>query len=165
MEKARPGSPLVLLFITSLYLISGSAVAETGDPSRQAAIAARGAQVMPFNLDETRHVFEATTTGGIQRVIANDAKNHTQIKLIQEHLQKEAARFQAGNFDDSAIIHGEDMPGLSQLRQLHKEISVRYQPSPEGATILYQSKNPLAISAIHQWFSAQITDHGKHAQH
>lgn len=165
MEKARLGSPLVLVFVTSLYLIPGSAVAETSETSRQAAIASRGAQIMPFNLDETQHVFEATITGGIQRVVAKDTKNHTQIKLIQEHLQKEAARFQAGNFDDPAAIHGEEMPGLTELRQLHKEISVRYQPSPEGASIHYQSKNPLAISAIHQWFSAQLTDHGKHAQH
>lgn len=33
----------------------------------------------------------------------------------------------------------------------------------EGAKITYMSEDPVLVAAIHEWFNAQVTDHGEHA--
>ena len=43
------------------------------DLARQADVAGRGADVMPFDLKATTHVFTKTAHGGVQRVVAKSA--------------------------------------------------------------------------------------------
>src|SRR6476661_8385628 len=43
------------------------------DSARQAEVARRGADVMPFDLKATTHVFTKTADGGVQRVVAQSA--------------------------------------------------------------------------------------------
>lgn len=45
---------------------------DTALSERQAEIARRGAEVMPFELDATRHRLEPTGTGLVQTVVAHD---------------------------------------------------------------------------------------------
>lgn len=122
-----------------------------------------GAGIMPFDLNRTTHVFRMTETGGVQRVVAKDADDAAQIALIQQHLQHEAMQFQAGDFADPATLHGADMPGLSQLQAGAARISVSYDPLPGGAQLMYTTSDPQPITALHQWFGAQLSDHGQDA--
>ena len=55
------------------------------------------------------------------------------------------------------------MPGLAQLRAGAGKIDVRYSALPDGAQIRYTAKDPKLVTALHQWFSAQLSDHGHHA--
>jgi len=149
---------LSLLFINSAFSI------EKASEERLDEIARRGAHVMPFDLDLTTHVFTKTRQGGIQQVIVKDPENTTQIKLIREHLKKIADDFQQGVFSDPSKIHGNAMPGLQSLKQANPEqLKIEYQEIPQGAQITYTAKNPDLITAIHQWFNAQLTDHARHA--
>jgi hypothetical protein len=84
--------------------------------SRQENVAARGGQVMPFDLEQTTHVFQKLDDGGLQKVVAKDPANKKQIALIQSHLKEESEKFRKGDFSDPAKIHGEDMPGLADLK-------------------------------------------------
>lgn len=129
---------------------------------RQEEVAERGAEVMPFDLERTTHVFEETADGGLQQVLSDDG-DMAQIALIQAHLQEEALRFQQGDFDDPAQIHGDEMPGLELLRAQYEQIEVIYTSLPNGALIDYQAETPELIAAIHAWFEAQLSDHGAHA--
>ena len=131
--------------------------------SRQADVAARGRQVMPFDLEETTHVFQKMDDGGLQRVTANDPSNTTQIELIQAHLQEEAKKFQNGDFSSPAQIHGHEMPGLADLRTGASQIDVHYTPLSDGGQIRYTTSEPTLLSALHHWFEAQLSDHGAHA--
>ena len=131
--------------------------------SRQAEVVARGAQVMPFDLEQTMHVFQSLEDGGLQTVTAKDPANHEQIALIQAHLKQEAEKFQRGDFSDPAKIHGEEMPGLARLKAGAGQIDVQYLPLPDGAQIRYTAKEPTLVMAIHHWFVAQRADHGRHA--
>jgi hypothetical protein len=133
--------------------------------TRQAEVAKRGAKVMPFDLEQTTHVFQKLDDGGLQKVIVKDPSNKKQIALIQSHLKEESEKFRKGNFSDPAKIHGEDMPGLAALKSGAKKIDVRYTALPDGAQIRYTAKDPKLVTALHQWFSAQLSDHGKHATH
>jgi hypothetical protein len=131
--------------------------------SRQAEVAARGAQVMPFDLEQTTHVFQPLDDGGLQTVTAKDPSNRQQIALIQAHLKEEADKFGRGDFSDPATIHGEDMSGLAALRAGAGHIEVQYTTLPNGAQIRYTTTEPRLIMAIHHWFMAQLADHGRHA--
>jgi len=136
----------------------------SGDDDRQAEVATRGARVMPFDLERTTHRFEARADGGVQTVIADVAGDSEQIDLIRRHLEAEAARFRAGDFDDPAQIHGEEMPGLAELKAGAKRIDIRYEDVRAGARISYRTDDAVLVEALHDWFEAQLTDHGPHAE-
>jgi hypothetical protein len=130
--------------------------------ARQEEVAERGSEVMPFDLERTTHLFEKTAYGGLQQVLSDDG-DREQIVLIQAHLQEEGLRFQEGDFDDPAQIHGDEMPGLAVLRAEYRQVEVVYTPLPDGAQIVYTAETPEVIAAIYAWFEAQLADHGDHA--
>ncbi len=130
---------------------------------RQADVAQKGAEVMPFDLNATTHIFEKTDDGGIQQVIADDPAETEQIALIRTHLAEEAARFQQGDFHDPAMIHGDDMAGLHELMMGATQMEITYSDLPDGAQIVYATADAELINALHNWFDAQVADHGAHA--
>ncbi len=131
--------------------------------TRQAQVATRGLQVMPFDLEQTIHIFQRLEDGGRQTVMVKDPANTPQITLIQSHLQLEADKFRQGDFSDPARIHGDDMPGLAELKAGFAQIDIRYTALPNGGEIRYTTQNPSLIMALHHWFMAQVSDHGRHA--
>ena len=138
--------------------------ADSNTRARQQEVAARGVIVMPFDLERTTHIFQPRSDGGVQTVIADDPTERDQIRLIREHLQAEAAAFARGDFGDPAEIHGDEMPGLQELKANYDAIAVKFEPIAEGARITYQSDDPAVTEALHDWFEAQVSDHGPHAE-
>lgn len=135
-----------------------------GRTDRQKAVAERGRTVMPFDLEQTTHHFTPTETGGVQDVVADQADDAKQADLIRTHLQQEAKAFSQGDFGDPAQIHGDSMPGLAELQDGYKHIEVRYREQPDGATLTYTTEEPALVDALHDWFEAQLGDHGDHAE-
>lgn len=131
---------------------------------RQEEVAEKGVEVMPFDLEETTHVFEKTQTGGVQKVVADDQNDAEQVRLIREHLEEEAAAFRRGDLSDPSKIHGEEMPGLEKLEAGAEEMDIRYSELPDGAKIEYETGDPALVAALHDWFDAQSSDHGDHAE-
>ena len=117
---------------------------------------------MPFDLERTTHIFQKTETGGVQQVLSDDGDSE-QIAAIQEHLEEEAGKFSQGNFHDPAIIHGHDMPGLHTLAMGHERLEITYSSLGNGGQIVYASSDSSLISALYDWFDAQVADHGPHA--
>lgn len=137
---------------------------EKASEQRLDEVAQRGSHVMPFNLEQTTHVFSKTEKGGLQQVITKDISIIKQIKLIREHLSKISQEFIRGDFSDPAKIHGEGMPGLSELRAAQPgQIKIVYKELPNGAEINYSTDDANLIEAIHKWFDAQLSDHARHA--
>lgn len=132
--------------------------------ARQEEVAEKGAEVMPFDLEETTHVFEKTRTGGVQKVVADDPNDAEQVGLIREHLEEEAAAFRRGDLSEPSEIHGEEMPGLQELEAGSEEIDIRYSDLPDGAKVEYEISDPDLAAALHDWFDAQVSDHGDHAE-
>jgi hypothetical protein len=147
--------------LTAVLLIGSP---QDSDDDRQSTVAERGQSVMPFDLEQTTHRFTPTKTGGVQDVIADQPDDAKQIGLIRTHLQKEATAFSHGDFRDPAQIHGDSMPGLTGLQEDYERIEVRYQERPEGATLTYTTDEPALVNALHDWFKAQLSDHGDHAE-
>jgi hypothetical protein len=137
----------------------GDALAE-----RQAEVADRGADVMPFDLDATTHTFTDTDDGGIQTVTADDPADVDQIQLVRDHLREERDKFARGHFEDPAAIHGHDMDGVAELAAGYRDITVTYTDLPDGGRLTYTTDRPALVDAVHAWFARQVTDHGAHAE-
>lgn len=147
-----------------LVIISGTALYRQYSLSnRQSMVREMGSHVMPFSLGETTHIFKQLPDGGVEQVLVKDPSNKDQIALIQMHLEYETNNFRQGNFKDPITIHGENMPGVADLSNRAADVVFTYNALPNGAEIIYTSKDPDAISAIHTWFDAQATDHGRDA--
>lgn len=147
-------------------LLSLTACAQEADTaSRQEQVARRGAEVMPFDLDQTTHVFQPRPDGGVQTVVADEPVQQRQVLLIRRHLQKEARAFSRGDFGDPAQIHGGDMPGLRELKTGYDEVTIRFTKTPTGARLRYRTDDPRVVDALHSWFEAQLMDHGGDATH
>jgi len=159
MNKSRTTVALMLL-----QLAMPTFAVEPASEQRLDEIVQSGSYVMPFDLEQTTHVFSKTDTGGVQQVIVKDPANAEQIKLVRGHLAKIANQFRQGDFSNPAKIHGDNMPGLEVLRHAKPhEIDVVYKELANGAVIHYTSAVPELIKAIHQWFDAQLSDHARHA--
>jgi hypothetical protein len=155
----------VLSFPLAMLLANVAApAAEPAAANRLDEVEQRGREVMPFSLEQTVHVFTKTEQGGTQQVLAKDDAEAGQIRLIREHLRRISARFARGEFTDPATIHGDDMPGLAELRQSRPgQLDIVYRELPQGAQIDYTAREPELIAAIHRWFDAQLSDHARHA--
>ena len=137
---------------------------EKASDDRLDEVVQRGSTVMPFNLDQTTHIFSKTEQGGLQQVIVKDSSNAEQIKLIRAHLSKISTEFIQGDFSNPIKIHGENMPGLAALRTAKPgQINIVYKELPNGAEIDYSSDDPTLLEALHKWFDAQLSDHARHA--
>lgn len=138
--------------------------AHAADRPRQAQVAKRGADVMPFELKATTHIFSKTDKGGTQRVVAKDVRDPVQMRLVRAHLHDIQQQFQKGDFSGPTYVHGADMPGLSELR-LSKPgaIVVDYREVPGGAELNYRTNDAKLVTALHRWFDAQLSDHGADA--
>ena len=119
---------------------------------------------MPFSLAATTHVFTKTADGGTQRVVAKQASDATQVKLVREHLHEIQAQFLKGGFSGPEHIHGQQMPGLAELKAAKPgQVSIDYKSVTGGAELKYRTSNSDLVKALHTWFDAQLSDHGSDA--
>ena len=100
----------------------------------------------------------------MQGVLADDPTDAGQVALVRAHLFEEAEAFRRGDLSDPAAIHGEEMPGLAELEAGVGKMEVRYSELPAGARMEYRTDDPALVSALHEWFDAQLSDHGGHAE-
>jgi hypothetical protein len=162
---AGAGAALLAAGVGAGLALAGRGDDPAGPTGRQAEVAERGAEVMPFDLDRTTHVFTARPGGGVQVVTADDPDDAEQVRLVRAHLGEEAGAFAGGDFGDPASIHGADMPGLAALQAGADRIAVSYQDVPAGGQLTYTTSDPALVEALHAWFDAQVSDHGSHAEH
>lgn len=150
-------------FIVAGWMVAAiltSASAET----QQDHVHARSHEVMPFDVAKTWHVFRMTESGGTQRVVIRDAAFADQVTPIRQHLKEEAERFRSGDFADPSHLHGADMPGLADMRASAGKIRVTYGDLPDGAEIVFTAGDVAAVTAVHRWFGAQLSEHGADAK-
>lgn len=160
------------LVLAGLLLFSTTALAieKTGSEQSDKQIQ-HSQQAMPFAADQTLQTFSKTVHGGIQHITAKSADNTRQIKLIQDYLLNLTNTFKKGDFSETERMHGADMPGLARLKSAKTDdIKYEYKGLENGAQIHYSTEYPELVQALHEWFDAQIKDHGndvipEHVQH
>jgi len=162
-----PRGRLAVATVVGLSVGLVVACGDTGDDEladRQTAVAERGSEVMPFDLDATTHRFDPSDTGLVETVVADDPSDADQVESIREHLALEADRFSRGDYGDPAAIHGHDMPGLAELEAGAASVTVTFDELTDGARLAFTTDDPELVDALHRWGEAQTTDHGAHAE-
>lgn len=153
-----------ILHAALLALAALPLAAACADGPRQAEVSRLGADVMPFSLAATTHVFTKTAEGGVQRVVARHSGDTRQVRLVRQHLREIRAQFLAGDFSGPTHIHGSEMPGLAELRAAKPgQIAIGYRDVTAGAELTYRTTDGRLVAALHQWFDAQLSDHGADA--
>ncbi len=122
----------------------------------------KSAMVMPYNLEETKHVFHELPSGGMFHLYTS-ATNTKQIALIQMRLKVEYDRFRKGNFSDQINLYGADIPGSKGMSENFSQIQFVYTDLPIGAQIQFIASDPKVIQAIHGWIRLQLMQHGTDA--
>jgi hypothetical protein len=134
------------------------------DARRQAEVAGRGKDVMPFNLAATKHIFTKTAEGGAQLVVAKKSADVEQVNLARAHLREIREQFLKGDFSGPSHIHGHDMPGLADLKASKPgQIAIAYKDVKGGGQLTYKTQDASLVATLHKWFDAQLSDHGKDA--
>lgn len=156
--------PACILGVAMVILPMNVQGLENAREKRLDEVAERGALIMPFDLEQTKHVFTKNARGGVQRVVVKDSSMTDQVARIRAHLLEISESFSRGDFSSPEKIHGESMPGLDELKKAEPgRISFVFSDLSEGAQIEYSTDSPKLIHAIHRWFDAQLSDHARHA--
>jgi hypothetical protein len=50
------------------------------------------------------------------------------------------------------------------LRKSADSLAVEYRARDDGAELTFTSADPVVVAALHDWFAAQTSDHGSHAE-
>jgi hypothetical protein len=161
MQTQRIAAMRLRTLLFAVLVVGGTyAAAET----KQEHVHDTSHSVMPFDMSKTTHIFKMTERGGAQRVISKDSADSNQIAMIRSHLAHEYDEFSKGIYADPAKLHGSNMPGLAEVQANAARIKVTYQALPDGAELIFDTSDLPALTAIHRWFGAQLSEHGADAK-
>jgi hypothetical protein len=123
------------------------------------AFAQHADHVMGFSQEKTTHHFRLYKDGGAIEVTANDAKDTGSREQIQMHLGHIAVMFAKGDFEAPMLVHAQTPPGVPVLQRLKDDVRYVFTRTEHGGTIRITTRNPEALTALHEFLRFQITDH------
>jgi hypothetical protein len=124
-----------------------------------AALQQRGETAMGVNQYTSQHVFEPLPDGG-RIVLQRKESDSVGQATIRAHMREISTAFRNGDFALPGFVHATgDVPGTAVMRRLKAEISYTPRDLPGGAEVVIASRNPEAVSAIHDFLAFQRMDH------
>jgi hypothetical protein len=147
------------LALIALAACSKSDSARVRADSSFAQVQQRGETAMGVNQYTSQHVFEPLADGGrivLQRK-ETDSKGEA---TIRTHMRTIATAFAKGDFALPGFVHAmSDVPGTARMKELRSEITYTERDLPRGGEVVISTKNPDAVSAIHEFLAFQRMDH------
>ena len=140
------------------------ACAKNGAPpaksdSSFASLQQRGETAMGVNQYTSQHVFEPLPDGG-RIVLQRKEADSTGTETIRAHMRTIATAFANGDFAVPGFVHATtDVPGTAEMRKLRADITYSPRDLPNGGEVLISTKNPRAVTAIHEFLAFQRMDH------
>lgn len=154
-------TPRYLILTLALLPIAacGRQEAETKSDSSFAALQQRGETAMGVNQYTSQHVFEPLPDGG-RIVLQREASDSVGVAAIRAHMDTISKSFGNGDFAVPGFVHATgDVPGTAAMKRLKAEITYTPQDLPGGAQVVISTRNPQAVSAIHEFLAFQRMDH------
>ena len=142
-----------------LVFIAIGAVAAKQNHDQHAQMNQRGAQVMGFDQEKTRHHFYLYSDGGAIDVTVNDPADKSNLGAIRAHLPHIAMLFSEGNFEAPMLVHETNVPGTAEMGKLKDRITYRYAETPKGGRVNIITTDAEALKAVHAFLTFQIADH------
>ena len=144
-----------LTFVFAIALAACGAAQDSGHPMDKS----HADYAMGFSQDKTTHHFRLYKDGGAIEVDANDPKDADTIGQIRMHLGHIAHMFSEGNFQIPMLVHDQTPAGAADMKRLAADIKYTYESAPRGGRVRFQTRNPEALSAVHQFLKFQIREH------
>jgi hypothetical protein len=120
----------------------------------------RGARVMGFDQDKTRHQFRLFKDGGAIQVSVKDPADAQNRDAIRAHLPHIAQLFGQGQFDAPMLVHDrQDVPGTKVMAERRAQIVWRFAETPLGGRVDIVTTDRAALGAVHEFLRFQISDH------
>jgi hypothetical protein len=124
-----------------------------------ASVITHGEQAMGFSHETTTHHFRISSSGGAVEITANRESDTSDMAAIRSHLSQIRAQFGEGDFSAPMFIHDGIPPGTATMKLLKSKIQYKYEDIPMGARVRIESRDPVAIAAIHDFLRFQIAEH------
>ena len=148
--------------LTVLFAVaacSPESASKTSSDSSFAKLQQRGATVMGVDQYTSQHVFESLPDGG-RIVLQRKEADSVGEAAIREHMWTIAKAFAAGDFTLPGAVHAmKDVPGTEEMRALRDEITYTEHDLPRGGEVLIETRNPRAVTAIHDFLAFQRMEH------
>ena len=114
---------------------------------------------MGVNQYTSQHVFEPLPDGG--RIVLKRAESDSVgVAEIRAHMRTISKSFGDGDFAVPGFVHATgEVPGTAAMKRLKAEISYTPRELPGGAQVEIATRNPEAVSAIHEFLAFQRMDH------
>jgi len=123
------------------------------------AVDHRGDQAMGFSHDKTQHHFRLFSDGGSIDVVVKSKADSEQVIAIRSHLKMIAGMFSQGDFHLPMFIHDRVVPGQKTMESKRKFITYSFAILSDGGRVRIQTRNPRALTAIHEFLKFQVKDH------
>jgi hypothetical protein len=104
------------------------------------------------------HRFEPLPDGG-RIVLQRDTTDSAGTAQIRQHMTRIAEAFGQGNFALPGFVHAREVPGTAVMAEHRSQITYTADTSPRGGQVRIQSRDPVAIAAIHEFLAFQRRDH------
>jgi len=124
-----------------------------------AGVDQRGDEVMGFSHQRTTHHFLLEPEGGTIQVEANDPQDTESLQQVRTHLAEVARQFAAGDFSMPQAIHDRVLPGVPEMMEHKDAIAYRFESLEDGGRVVIRTADTEAVTAIHAFLEAQISDH------
>jgi hypothetical protein len=153
------------ILCSALLLVGSAARAQEkkdhcgGMSDHHAQVDARGDKVMGFDHAKTTHHFLLSPEGGSIEVTANSVEGKESRDAIRGHLTHIAKMFSDGDFEAPMLVHDRTPPGVPVMKRKKAGIQWKYEEIENGARVVAATKDPEALSAIHEFLRFQIADH------
>jgi len=153
------------ILCSALLLVGSAARAQEkkdhcdGMSDHHAQVDARGDKVMGFDHAKTTHHFLLSAAGGSIEVAANSGEDRESSDAIRGHLTHIAKMFSDGDFEAPILVHDRVPPGVDAMKKRKAGIQWKYEEIENGARIVAITRDPEALSAIHEFLRFQIADH------
>ena len=148
-----------LLFVVAAIGCSPNKPVPASSDSAFATLQQRGDTAMGVNQYTSQHIFEPLPDGGrvvLQRKEADPKGEAT----IRAHMRTIADAFGRGDFALPGFVHATaEVPGTGVMKRLRGDIAYTPRDLPGGGEVVISSKNPEAVTAIHEFLAFQRMDH------
>jgi hypothetical protein len=149
---------IAAIALASLLACSGRDSSRATDTAF-AALQRRGESAMGVNQYTSQHVFEPLADGG-RIVLQRKESDSIGEAAIRAHMRAISTSFSNGDFAVPGFVHATtNVPGTAAMNRLKADISYTPRDLPNGAEVVISTRNPEAVSAIHEFLAFQRMDH------
>jgi hypothetical protein len=143
--------------------LSSAAAAQAAPPAPKPDTAyqtmqQRGQMAMGVDQYTSTHVFDDLPNGG-RIELQRDSADAAGVAKIRKHFAEIAAAFKAGDFSSPDFVHAQTVTGTGVMAAKLAEITYTVKDLPHGAELIIATKDPAAVTAIHEFRQVQRHEH------